>query len=418
VDDKNNGKSRILTALKQRIQEATDRDIILDIVQSIGDRRCEDFQDILVTLDQTVGWNSTVNYLKKSLDAHYSYPIGIDAPKKKIEPIKYREVLFEVLGCKGLEPTNISTQDILGFLESKTSFTDSANSLLEYILPVLRDQITNHDTFFLDVTESSLIIPKEMHIQIEHIRKEELIGAAVLLDNQIVSVEGLWHSEYGLHALSKLDLTKLLIDEQEMEMVLSVIPVSDTIKNQIISKSAKAIHKIKNPHHPLYHNLLTSMIAGDISNLRDLGSRHAVSYFSILLECILDEYNADQTAEKFRLLVKHIDNLVSIRSLKSIILLQSIINTDNPRIVTPSISALGNFYHIASVETLIELICNKRNKEIVNAAIEAIENIHKRNPQFEYAIKDYLQLNCTNYAQLKKLYRKLAKKSNTEMYYK
>ncbi len=411
-------RSWILSALKQRIKESTDKEIIQDIVQSIAERRINDLQDILITLEQTEGWQSAIHYLRESSTSHYFSNIGLNGPRKEIEPIKYREVLFDVLGYGGLDSANISTIELLDFLEAKNSFTQALTALEDIILSSIRTQIMNDDTFFLNLERASTSLPTGLHDQVITIRDQELKNSIFIQDDTKLVISGLWHTEYGHHALSRLGLNKNEVSKQQIDVVLSVLPVSDMIKKQIIGETPPSNGmEYKEPNHPLYRELLTSLIEGNVSSLRDLGSRCAIGFFSMLLETALDTYKTNPSSENFRTILSCINNLVSVRALDSLTVLDSLANSNDVRLVTPAISALGNFYHLSSIDILVNIVCNRNNPASVDAALKAIENIHKRCPQFEYVIRDHLQYNCHNRAKLQNLYRRIARRSDKRLYY-
>ena len=416
MDNTNDRKKEIFAALKKRIKESTEKEIVNEIGQLIGDRRVDDVQDILVTIEQSSGWESALQNLRKSQDVLYNYPIGLSDSKRKVEPIKFREVIFDILGYRGFDATNLSTNTLLEFLETKSSFTESCNTFYDYILPIFQNQISKSDTLFFEIEKIDSILPVSILSQIEAIRKNELDGIITHSDEDLIPIENLWFTEYGFQALSKLGISKSNLSEEEYNIVLSVIPVIDSIKNNISTK--KSINQeFEKPSNPIYRELLRAFMTNDIDSLRSLGRRHASLYFESILNKTIDDYTANEKTENFRSFIESLDNLISIRDVESINSLYSIISKDEPRLATPSISSLGNFYHPSSVEILIEMICNKRNKVIAQVSSTALRNILNKCPHFEYILKRYIDSDCTYQARIKQLYLELAKRSKSEMYY-
>ena len=416
MDNANDRKNEIFAALKKRIKESSEKEIINEIGQLIGDRRIDDVQDILVTVEQSSGWESALQNLRKSQDALYNYPIGLSDSKRKVEPIKFREVIFDILGYRGFDSINLSTDTLLGFLETKPSFTESCNSFYDYILPTFQDQISKSDTLFFEIERIDSILPASVLLQIETIRQNELVEIINRSGKDLIPIENLWFTEYGFQALSKLGISKSNLSEEEYDIVLSVIPVIDSIKNNISTKKS-VDREFEKPSNPLYHELLQAFITNDINSLRLLGSRHASLYFESILNKTIDDYTANEKTENFRSYIKSLDNLISIRDIESVNSLHSIISKDEPRLTTPSISSLGNFYHPSSVEILIEIICNRRNKVIAEGSSTALRNILSKCPHFEYILKRHIESDCTYRARIKQLYLELAKRSKSEMYY-
>ena len=416
MDNVNDRKKEIFAALKKRIKESTEKEIVNEIGQLIGDRRIDDVQDILVTIEQSSGWESALQNLRKSQDVLYNYPIGLSDSKRKVEPIKYREVIFDILGYRGFDPINLSTNALLEFLETKSSFTESCNTFYDYILPTFQNQISKSDTLFFEIEKIDSILPVSILSQIETIRQNELDGIVTCSDEDFISIENLWFTEYGFQALSKLGISKSNLSEEEYNVVLSVIPVIASIKNNISTKESIDL-EFEKPSNLLYQELLQAFITNNRNSLRLLGSRHASLYFESILNKTIDDYTANEKTENFRSYIESLDNLISIRDIESINSLYSIINKDEPRLATPSISSLGNFYHPSSAEILIEIICNKRNKVIAQVSSTALRNILNKCPHFEYILKRYIDSDCTYQARIKQLYLELAKRSKSEMYY-
>ena len=416
MDNVNDRKKEIFAALKKRIKESTEKEIVNEIGQLIGDRRIDDVQDILVTIEQSNGWESALQNLRKAQDVLYNYPIGLSDSKRKVEPIKYREVIFDILGYRGFDPINLSTNALLEFLETKSSFTESCNTFYDYILPTFQNQISKSDTLFFEIEKIDSILPVSILSQIETIRQNELDGIVTCSDEDFISIENLWFTEYGFQALSKLGISKSNLSEEEYNVVLSVIPVIASIKNNISTKESIDL-EFEKPSNLLYQELLQAFITNNRNSLRLLGSRHASLYFESILNKTIDDYTANEKTENFRSYIESLDNLISIRDIESINSLYSIINKDEPRLATPSISSLGNFYHPSSAEILIEIICNKRNKVIAEVSSTALRNILNKCPHFEYILKKYIDSDCTYQARIKQLYLELAKRSKSEMYY-
>ena len=79
---------------------------------------------------------------------------------------------------------------------------------------------------------------------------------------------------------------------------------------------------------------------------------------------------------------------------------------DNQRVVTPSISALGNLYHESSAHAIVDLLCKTVDEQITKASVTALDNILKKSPETLVVIKDALESDCKNRRHLRQFLKR------------
>ncbi|PNX50743.1 MAG: hypothetical protein BV458_12685, partial [Thermoplasmata archaeon M9B2D] len=143
----------ILKAVKDRVRQSEEQQRVQMIADAIGERRDRDLLDVLSSIEQERGWPETVNHLMKAQHFSYAIPIGTGSPKSKIEDLKFREMLFSVLGFRGLEPIPTTTEDLLTRMKDECSLVDASDSLRDYAESIAYDQIESGDTLFFDSSD-------------------------------------------------------------------------------------------------------------------------------------------------------------------------------------------------------------------------------------------------------------------------
>jgi hypothetical protein len=102
-------------------------------------------------------------------------------------------------------------------------------------------------------------------------------------------------------------------------------------------------------------------------------------------------------------------NHVMIRELDSIPILEQLSELEDKRIATIAIISLGIFFHESAALALINLICNKRDNDVVDNALIALENLCMNSLEAVMTIDKALKTNCTHVDKLKKLHRRIQK---------
>ena len=132
-----NALNRIRKATRKKLDEIQEAEIIQEITNAIGDRRIRDLVDIIAREEILKGWNTVVEFLMKSGQNEYPVPLGHDTLEIKVEPLKYREAIFEVFGCTGWEPVNKSTNKLLEETYIAVSGVDAARIIVNEIVVLL-----------------------------------------------------------------------------------------------------------------------------------------------------------------------------------------------------------------------------------------------------------------------------------------
>ena len=134
--------SRLLEACKKRCAESEDSEIVGPIASAIGDRRLNDFVDIIAHNESEHGWSTTAQYLIKALDYHYPAPLGSGLSHTKIECLKFREMFFALLGCTGYEPIPEPTTTLVKELADEESSVRASQKLTT----IAKEQIEQQQT--------------------------------------------------------------------------------------------------------------------------------------------------------------------------------------------------------------------------------------------------------------------------------
>lgn len=413
LNDDDTPIGRIMKASKQKIKETEEQSIITEIANAIGDRRIKDLSDIIINFETEQGWSATVSCIIKAKQAKYSIPLGYNQPKAEVELLKYREVVFETFGCAGLEPIPEKTEKILLEVATATSSTEAMGSFLDIVSSSAEKQIENGNDLFFDASDLNHRIPK-LAKQIESLQNRAINLASVTQQNDSLLVENLWYTELGRRALADLGISGTVVSRSTYELVLSVIQVSPNTKQNLLkfkeeSKDAKAFTR------PLlsskYANLLDFIINQNAEGLRSLGSLHSILTLNYLLRCAIDDYKSTKSSQSYRKLLSLIRDHVAIRVLDSAILLNELAWESDPRLATPAISALGNYYHESIVSVLVNIICNTKTAIIRDAALASLGSVKKRCPEARSIVERALASECKYPSALRKFYKENWKSS-------
>jgi hypothetical protein len=125
-----------------------------------------------------------------------------------------------------------------------------------------------------------------------------------------------------------------------------------------------------------------------------------------MLDNAVTQYMTSESSEDYRHLLQCINSHVVVRHLNSITQLEKLLTLSDQRIATPSITALGNFYHESSAHALVELLCKNVDEEITMASVNALDNILKKSPETLVVIKNALESDCRNRRHLRRLLKK------------
>lgn len=391
-----------LKVSKERAEKAEADRTLDDVANAIGERRSRDLIDIVATTERTKGWNTALEYLISAADKNYSTPASFGKQETRIEPLKYREMIFTLFSCEGLEPIQIDTLDFIRMVESKSSLADASKSLMLYTQETAIKQIEAGDTLYFNILPTQKF--DELSQLIEEARIEEIGSLTLRRDGKNIDLTQLWHSEYGRLALSDLGIKGTSASMEQLDMVLSVIQVSPDVKERIrISETIEPSNRdVVKPANQMYRELHKHIIDHDIDGLISKGSKHSLFTLNALLNDAVTRYATSESSDDYRHLLQCINSHVAIRNLDSITSLEKLLRIDNQRVVTPSISALGNLYHESSAQAIIDLLCKTSDDQIISVSLTALENILKKSPETLVVIEAALNSECKNRRHLRR----------------
>ncbi|MHA2395225.1 MAG: hypothetical protein ACXAC0_00835 [Candidatus Thorarchaeota archaeon] len=404
-------RDRIFKAVRERVKETDEKERIQMIANAIGDRRYRDLVDIVAKIESEDGWTAVLEYLMKTEHQKYSSPMTIGQDKTGLEELKYREMIFELLSCSGLEPITTDTAELLKELDDKSSLVDASHNLVSRLEELAVEQIQNGDTLFFDFDENVSVSQETVNL-LNQVRNENMNSISLEQNDNLISIEPLWYCEYGRLALSTLGVKDNVVDSNILESVLSVIQASRTNETKIVDVQSFIDIKESTRSHPsnsVYRKLHTHLIHHEVNELSLLGSRHAVPLLNTLLDEASSAYEESSSISDYKEILDYINAHISVRNIESILVLEKSSQMKNTRIATTAILAIGNFYHESSAATLVKLFCTRKNDEIVKVVAKAIENVYKKCPEANRVIVDSLDTECRNHGKLKKLYRRLSK---------
>jgi hypothetical protein len=413
---KENPLDRLLKASRKRVAEIEEHDKLDEIANTIGDRRERDLLDLLATIEAKDGWETVVRFLIESARSTYSAPVGAGGSQRRIEPLKYREVIFATFSSAGLEPVNHDTVALLDELRGEESMVSATRTFAARVQNLAIEQFQSGDAFFFDLTSMSSSLPTNLIDMAEAIHKKRMHELIIPVIKKQAHLKQLWYSEYGRMALAEQGVKGNRLLLSDLDSVLSIIQLR--IGHRPMTKEDDIRLEVPevSPANTEYGNLLTMMISQDINGLGFLGSKHSLPLLNTVLESAVVDYQQDKSNNLFRRFVSCMNSHVQVRSLNSLATFERVMQLDNSRLVTPVTIALGNFYHESAASVLIELACRTRNKEIEAASITSIANIHRKCPEVEVVLDTALASECRNRGRLRRLQKKIPKTSRSQYY--
>jgi len=413
---KENPLDRLLEKSRKRVAELEERDKLDEIANAIGDRRERDLLDLLADIEVRNGWETVVQFLIESAKSTYSAPVGARGSQRRIEPLKYREVIFAILSSAGLEPVNRDAVALLDELRGEESMVSATRTFAARVQNLAIEQFQSGDAFFFDLTSMSSSLPTDLIEKAEVIHKNRMHELIIPVSRKQAHLTQLWHSEYGRIALAEQGVKGNRLPLSDLDSVLSVIQLR--IGHRPMTKEDDRSLEVPevSPANAEYRNFLTMMINQDINGLGLLGSKYSLPLLSTVLESAVVDYQQDKSSNLFRRFISCTNSHVQVRSLNSLATFERIMQLDNSRLVTPVTIALGNFYQESAASVLIELACKTRNKEVEAASITSIANIHQKCPEVEVVLDKVLASECRNRGRLRRLQKKLLKTNKSQYY--
>jgi len=413
---KENPLNRLLKKSRKRVTEIEERDKLAEIANTIGDRRERDLLDLLANIEARNGWETAVQFLIESAKTTYSAPIGAGGSQRRIEPLKFREVIFATFSSAGLEPVNHETVALLDELRDEESMVSATRAFAARVQNLAIEQFQSGNALFFDLTSMSSSLPIDLTEKAEEIHKKRMHELIIPVSRKHANLKQLWYSEYGRIALAEQGVKGNRLLLSDLDSVLSVIQLRTghrlTIKND---DSPLEVPEVS-PTNTEYGNLLTMMINQDIDGLGLLGSKYSLPLLSTVLESAVVDYQQDESNNLFRRFISCMNSHMQVRSLNSLTTFERIMQLDSSRLVTTLAIALGNFYHESAASILAELVCRTRNKEVEAASITSIANIHRKCPEVEVVLDRVLASECRNRSRVKRLQKKLLKTSRSRYY--
>ncbi len=413
-----NNRDRIFKAVKERIKETDEKERIQIIANAIGDRRYRDLVDIVAKIEEEDDWSTALEFLIKAQYKKYSSPMTIGQDKTKLEELKFREMVFELLSCRGLEPIPTDTTDLLKSLDNESSLVDASRVLVTKLEKLAEQQIKAGDTLFFDFSENISVSQETVNL-LNEIRSENVHSLSIEQSGDLFKIEPLWYTEYGRFTMSTLGIKGNIIDSDTLDSVLSVLQVPSTFKTRIVN--VPSFKEMKEdlwtrPTNQTYRKLHTLHILQEVNDLRLLASRHSIPLLNTLLDEALSTYDDTSSTTGYRNILDCINAHISVRDVESVLVLEKSSRIKNKRIATTAILAIGNFYNESSVMTLVNLFCKGKDDAILKTITKAIENVYRKCPEADYIIANSLDTECRNRGKLKKLYRRLSKEK--PLYYR
>ncbi|TFG35053.1 HEAT repeat domain-containing protein [Candidatus Thorarchaeota archaeon] len=410
---KEDSRKEILESVRQYVQQSEEKQRIQLITDAIGERRQRDLLDIISEIEQDKGWKEVIDHLSKAQNYQYKLPIGSGPSKSKPEELKFRESLFSLLTCSGLEPVPISNEDLLNHLRTTDSLIDASNIAHDLLESLAIRQVQSGDSLFFDVNMFDNSLSTTLIDTIEQNQQIKNQTISLLYIDEEYDVLPLWYCETGRQGLSSIGIKGRYINSEQFELVLSVIQASINV----IEDKSTINEPLSTPSNKTYQKLLISMIDHNVDDLCMLSSSLSYPIIEAIVKESLDHYEREQTSQRYRDFLAGIYAHVRIRSIESVSLMEQFAQSDNPRIATTAITALGNFYHESAASALVDILCKTKNKEITEIANNAILNVSKRCPETKYVINCALESNsCMQNKYLKRLRKEIIKRGTN--YYK
>ena len=410
-----------LKAVRSRARETEEHDLIQQVANAIGERRSRDLLDLIAGIELENGWTSVLSCLRSAANFKYPTPVSFGGKETKVEPLKYREMIFDLFSCAGLEPVAKETDSLLVSLEDAHSLAEASVFFCEELMIQAINQVNAGDTLFFFVMADDKQ-KKKLGSMLDKKRKEEIESLHLRGSKTEIDVTALWYTEYGRRALADIGIKGYHTTPDELDTVLSVLQISQDKRDEISTNIKPARTKkilddeITKPHNHTYSALLASMIEQDLEACRMLGSSHSVLVLNALLSESINQYKSTESSTDYRMIIQCIDTHTSIRTLGSLQAFQTLADLKIPRIFTPAIAALGNYFHESAAAILISFVCNNRNQWIVDPCMSSLENIITKCPESIDTLTAAVSSECTNAGPLKRLLRKTPRKK--QWYYK
>ncbi|NWF94720.1 MAG: hypothetical protein HXY34_01110 [Candidatus Thorarchaeota archaeon] len=383
---------------------------IQTVADAIGDRRSRDLVDLIGHLEQEHGWPRALEVLASAQKQRYRAPPLIGGPTLSLEILKYREQVFELFSCSGLEPADIDITELLGHLTSCNSLAEASMRFKSLVLAKSREQIAGGDSVFFEVIPNHASEELNHEIERAHLREMEFLSSLDL--SGIQDVTSVWFTESGRQLLTDLGAVGYSVSDSR---VIDGIRVLQRRPNRE-SACAHQARGIRGPSNPLYTRLLSSIVLCDTVEMRTLGSRLSLARLDYMLRESVSRYVEAPSSSRYREVLSRVGDHVTVRALESTSTLGLIAKELDVRLAVPALNALGCFHHESSVEILLEQVCNTSRRECLEASLASLQAIHRVSPVAEPLIRSATLGSCKRRSQLRLLLRQQSWTKKTKMY--
>ncbi len=401
----------LLDLSRERLRQLKYRTHIDELTNAIGERRIRDVVDLLSLYEQESGWDYALDCLMKSQNAEYESPLSTWGKSVPLEPLKYREVVFELFGCSGLEAIPLSHSELFDPLRDAPSFSSATTLFQKSAISSVRTLLERGNFLFLQLDEFPNY-PRDLLELMRSSLDRQLLQIVLPRIDSLIDITALWHTELGRRVLSNLGIMGTRISDSQLDVVLSVLPVLPSIRDAIASKIAHTASTEWDSTQvfPDYNSLLAATINHDLLHLRHLGSKYGISTVNMITRNALDTYCNEETPEIYRLLLDCLNSHLAIRHVDSIPIFDEIISFGISRLILLAITALGHYYHKSSVITLCEHICTTKQKTHLESMKDSIFHIGKKFPELPLVLNEFLDhAPCLHHSRLARLVKRLPK---------
>ncbi len=384
--DYSKARERLQEQVRKKIQQLSQVELSKAITNSIGERRVRDLIDFLVGIELKDSWDVALDYLENSMNRDYEIPPLTGKKTRRIEPLKFREVLFSIFGCQGIEAIDMETSAIISKLHDAHSIANAEILFKKIVNEELHHHLKKSNFLFIDTDAAASCLENNLVNQIHQEMENNLSSISLISPSHSIDISSLWYTEYGRIALCTLGIPGSKADKETLDMVLSVLPVSQRVRDKIMKN--RLTKNLSPPLNDDYQSLLKAMIDQDTMMLAQLGSRNAIPLMNYLLEESVDEFNSEYNSQKYSKITTQLSNHLFIRSIDSVLSLEKMVAADDYRISSLGIIALGNYYHESAVSLLAETICATKNDNLRNYAIQSLNRIKTKFPETKSLLKN------------------------------
>ena len=394
-----------MTAARSLARRAERLAIISRMVEAIGDRRSNDFLDLVAGCESQLGWDYASDILSEASAEFCMSPRPNTFQVLPFQPLKLREMIFGLMACSGLEPAALDLKTTFESMRTQNSLADARRAFSHLVIESLAAQVSSGDTLFLDPQTDGL--PDDLKHAIETRQASDIKVSAVVDTQDSLDLSALWLTEPGRRVLTDLGVRGHCISSGDRSL-LDVIQVSlgSTIPIHRGTEQSHKVLSLVRPTQPEYLRLHSAMIEHDLREISVLGSGLSAPTLNAITKNTLSEYEKSLKSNGYRQFLLCMDAIVAIRATDSISTLAELMESRNPRISFPAVNALGNFYQESAAAILIEKILSSRNRQFTDACCLALEHIHERTPIAEPLILEAIETGQKRRRALKRILSK------------